>query len=283
MGNGSKRGHLVLIGGAEDKQNERLILKETVRLNSAQNVAVVTTATSYPDEVYETYLEAFHDIGVPRVAHFDIGRRSDANDSKRYKGLSDCKLLYFTGGNQERLVDIIGNTRLHRKIQKLHLKGVTIAGTSAGAAAIGNPMILGGDGNAGLQKGYVTILDGLGLLDRIVIDTHFLARCRIPRLVQVLSTGKADFGIGVCEDTAVLLSPDRVLTVVGSGTVTCLNSRVMDFSNYDRIRYDDKIAVDGLRLSMLTHGARFDLNAAAVVDAVEGPRFRNGSRAPLSP
>jgi cyanophycinase len=146
-----------------------------------------------------------------------------------------------------------------------HQQGTTIAGTSAGAAALGNPMILEGNGNRGFQKKQVISQPGFGCLNGIVIDTHFLERCRIPRLSQILSAGNASIGLGLSEDTGAIISPSGQFEVIGSRVVTVLDNTKMNYTNYERIGANEQVVVDGLRLSFLSKGLQYDIHQKKIL------------------
>lgn len=260
-----KKGYIVLIGGAEDKKNSKDVLSQLVKINQAGNIVVIPTASGYPRESFEDYRRAFNDIGVMDVHMLDIRYRDHTKNPAHISLIEKADIIFFTGGDQEKLVKIIGDTLLIEKIREQHAKGVTIAGSSAGASAIGNPMIAGGNGKRGFHKGNVRVKPGFGFLDQMVIDTHFMERSRIPRLTQALSGGlSAEIGIGLSEDTAVFIGPEEQFMVIGSQVVTVLNNDKMAYSNYTNVGSYEHVAVDGIRLSFLTSGMVFDLKRKQV-------------------
>ncbi len=266
----SRKGTLVLIGGAEDRKYEKKILNHIIRINHPGKVAVFPTASSYPGEVYETYRRAFRDIGVEEVFYVDI-RHPDEADRPRYlKMVKESDLIFFTGGDQERLVDVLGGSRMLKRIRHRYNRGATIAGTSAGAAAIGDPMITSGNDTDGFKKGAIHISSGFGFLKRLVVDTHFLARGRIPRLAQMLSSGKARQAIGLDEDAAVAVHPDRTFEVVGSGMVTVMSGYTLHYTSYHQAATDELVGMDRIHISFLTPGMKYSLRKKRVIGTDTG-------------
>lgn len=265
----NQRGYIVLIGGAEDRTYDKEVLKHIVTVSQAKHIALIPTATDYPTEAHRDYTDAFRDLGVHEVSLLDIRYKDEADNPKYFDMLDAADVIFFTGGDQERLVRILAETELIRKIKMRNEEGATIAGTSAGAAAAGDPMIFKGNGHRGFQKGSVSVKKGFGFLEGIVVDTHFMARCRIPRLAQILSTGAAFMGIGLCEDTAAAFSPDNTFEVVGSNTVTVLNGSRLAYSNYHDIQNNDRVAMDGIRMSFLTSGIVYDLKKESLYEEPE--------------
>jgi cyanophycinase len=253
------KGHLVLIGGAEDKTHKKVILRHALKINEAKNVAIIPTASSYPKDLILKYRNAFYELGARNIFPIDIRRRKEADTSQYMEFIEQADLIFFTGGDQDRLVQILAGTSLLQQILRKHQRGATIAGTSAGASALGNPMILEGNGNKGFKKKFVVSKQGFGCLDKVVIDTHFLERCRIPRLAQTLSAGGASIGLGLSEDTGAVISPSGQCEVIGSRVITILDNSKMNYTNYQKIGAAEQVVVDGLKLSFLSHGMQYDL------------------------
>ncbi len=271
-----KSGAIVLIGGAEDKWESRDVLAETRNLNDAKRVAIIPSASGYPVEVYEEYRTAFLALGADRVDLVDVRRRDEAKLPAHGETMEAAELIFFTGGDQERLVRILGNTPLLSAIRERHAAGVTLAGTSAGASAIGHPMIFDGNGTKGFQKRHVASADGFGLLDGLIIDTHFMERGRIPRLSQAVAAHPDGLGIGLGEDTGAVVTPDGRCRVIGNRVVTILGAEDMTFTNVSSVPADEAVAADGLRLSFLTRGMVFDLNRRRVVSEQKSGKRRVG-------
>ena len=260
-----KNGYLVLIGGAEKRSGKMTVLRKTIELNNAQTVVVIPTASSYPRDVGKSYYYIFRDLGAKDVYIFDIRSREEAAKKEYLEKIEDAGLIFFTGGDQVKLVEKIHHTKLFEKIKNKLLQGATVAGTSAGAAAAGDPLIYYGD-YKGFKKGVVRYSEGFGFLKNIIIDTHFTKKNRIYRLSQFLLSGLSNRGIGIGEDTGIIISPDNKCEVVGSGMVTLLNSKKVTYSNYKDIYNYDPVTANGINLGFLHAGAVFNLQYWNVVN-----------------
>jgi len=253
------RGYLVLIGGAEDRKGEKVVLRKLVNLNNAKNIAVIPSATNYPKACGEDYYYAFKDIGVETINVLDIREKSEAEKPEYFKMIEQADIIFFTGGDQVKLVAILNHTKLLELIKKRYEQGATIAGTSAGAAAASNPMIFDGD-TQGLIKGAVNVGDGFGFVKNITIDTHFVARGRIGRMTQFLMSQNVNRGIGIGENTAIVISAKNIFEVVGTGIVSVVDISGVSYSNYDIISESDRISVNGIKAGFLQAGCVFNMN-----------------------
>jgi len=261
------KGNLILIGGAEDRKEDKLILRKIVELNNAKTVTVIPSASCYPTGVSEDYYHAFKSLGVENIQIFDIREPGEADSEKYIQEIEKSDLVFMTGGDQVKLFHVFRNTELLEKIIHLHNhKGLNIAGTSAGAAVASNPMIY--DGNIhGLKKGSVHFSEGFGLIKDVTIDTHFISRGRLGRLTQFLCTGITSYGIGLGENTAIFINPDNVFHVIGTGMISIVDTKNVSFSNYKDIREDEPIVIHGITAGFLQHGSTFDMNTWKVVSA----------------
>ena len=266
-----KQGYLFLIGGAEDRKNNMLVLKTVVKVSKAKNIVIIPTASNYTREVINTYVDAFKRIGINDVNGIDIRYRDEVDSSENFNSIKQADLVFFSGGDQKRLVEIFENTRLLDFIKQRFFNGLLhIAGTSAGAAAASDPILFDGDYN-GFSKNSVNSCGGFGLLEDITVDTHFLARERIPRLSQFLISGKSLKGIGIDEDTCIIISPDLRFKVIGSGMVTVINAEKITSSNYDIIESKEKYSVNNLRIGFLSPGTKFSLKRWSILKTDSSP------------
>ncbi|MFH0893167.1 MAG: cyanophycinase [Bacteroidota bacterium] len=261
----SNKGVLILIGGAEDKKDDKIILKKIVSLSTTRKVVVVPTASEYPDAAADNYLYAFRDLGVETVHVFNIRERSEADTADNFTKLEESDVIFFTGGDQVRLVKTLNGTELISRIKERHLNNkLHIAGTSAGAAAASNPLIFDGD-YQGLIKGSINFGKGFGFIEKVTIDTHFVNRGRLGRLTQFLCTGQSTRGIGLGEDTSVFVYPDNTFEVVGSGMVTLVNTDYVTYTNYNQIPENSPIVINGILTGFLQQGTFFDLKKWEVI------------------
>jgi cyanophycinase len=191
--------------------------------------------------------------------------------------LKKADLIFFGGGDQVKLVDTLIHTQFIELVRRRFETGdLHIAGTSAGATAAGNPMIYDGN-HDGLIKGSVKHADGFGFIDGVAIDTHFFARGRLSRLSQFLISGLCQKGIGLDEDTGIMICPDSQLKVIGSGVVTVLNSSKLSGSNFTSAATGEKLRFNNLRFGVLPHGSMFSLRKWAIMSRVSS---RNRCAAP---
>jgi cyanophycinase len=271
------RGYLIAIGGAEDKgtdeERERQnsldfftegILKQIVELagkKSEPRIEVVTTASSIPEEVAYTYKKAFKQLGCVDIGHLRIGNRKEAESKKVLDRLEQCNCLHFSGGDQIRLSSIIGGTEfcniLKERYQSDHF---IIAGTSAGAAAMTAIMICGGAEDKAYQKGEVQLSMGLGLLPNAIIDTHVDARGRFGRLVQAIASQPGAVGIGLDEDTGVIIEKGNRLRAIGSKSVIIIDGSSIGHNNIADIRNGMPISVSGLKVNVMTNSDTYDMD-----------------------
>lgn len=269
FGSENKRSPLILIGGAEEKTGNKDVLKEVVKISNASSIAVVPTASGYPDEVFRNYDYAFRDLGVKEVFNFDVRYKNEADKPDYFEKLEKCNLVFFGGGDQVKLVEMFDGTKLLSEIKTRFFSGnLCVAGTSAGAAAASDPMLYDGDYNS-FQKGTVRTGRGLGFINGITIDTHFFNRERIPRLTQYLSAGYGIKGIGIDEDTGIAISPDLKFEVFGSGMVTLINYDRVTYSNFNSMDDKQKFSIHNLRFGFLAAGAMFSLKRWVVIKNTE--------------
>ncbi len=270
-GQGS-RGFIIPIGGAEDKDGERLILRRFVALAGGKDarIAVLPTASRVAD-TGPKYRSLFKDLGARDVTLVAVRDRRDIEQAEWEEALTGVTGVFFTGGNQLRLSTILGGTALATRVRRLNASGTHVAGTSAGAAFVSEHMIAhGGEGPTPLV-GQVSMAPGLGLTNRVVVDQHFRQRDRLGRLISALSTNPFAVGLGIDEDTAAFLSPDNVVEVVGSGAITVVDLGSAEANTAATSKSGRPVQVVGVRVHVLGHGARFDLNtrSAAIVEEAD--------------
>src|ERR1700752_294803 len=257
---GQRRGWLIAIGGAENKENDRRILERFVAAaGGAMADLVVIPPASRMHETGPRYEQIFSDIGAARVSVMDFDTRRDCQESGRLERLAEASGVFFTGGNQLRLTTLLGGTPVAKLIRTVNARGVTVGGTSAGASILSEHMIAAGDDVASVVAGSVRLAPGLGLTNRFIIDQHFRQRDRLGRLLTALAYNPFAVGIGLDEDTAAFINPQRVLTVVGTGALTIVDPSELEFSSMAKVRKNDPVCLIGLKLHILDHGATFNL------------------------
>jgi cyanophycinase len=254
-------GHLVIIGGGEDKQNDMAILKRFVELSGGPDakIVVITAASSVAENMWDTYDRAFADLGVTRHSHLHLQSRSDANDETHIRDVVDADGIFMTGGDQKRLLAIIGGTALDAEMHAaLKLRGACIGGTSAGASAMSGHMLAQGRAELHPEKGSVSLGAGLGFLHKVVIDQHFSERQRLSRLLSVVAQNPYLQGIGIDEDTALVVERGVGIEVVGQGAVTVVDGRTMSTNVAEIANHETPELID-VRLHLLPAGSQYAL------------------------
>jgi len=242
-----QRGYLILIGGAENNSNDSGILKHILDVTRAVKIVLIPTASCYPRDVHRDYGDTFNVLNIPETTCLDIRDAREADEAHCLAAVEEADLVYFSGGDQVRLVSKLVRTELLDRIRARFASGsLHIAGTSAGAAAAGNPMIYDGD-YKGSFKGSIGFMEGFGFLDGITIDTHFSARQRLSRLAQFLVSGKCEKGIGLDENTGIVVYPNDEFEVIGADMAVVLNSAAVTGSNYHDIVKDTPLCFNNMK------------------------------------
>ncbi len=259
MSSETKR-QLVIIGGAEDKEGDCIILREVVRRagGTKARIVIMTAATELPREVGENYIRIFKRLGADEVRIIDTESREDAASSTSLKAIEEATGIFFTGGDQARITSIIKDTELDTAIHKRYSEGIVIAGTSAGAAVMPDVMIVEGDSETNPRINVVDLGPGMGFLPGVVIDQHFSQRGRLGRLISALAQQPAVLGFGIDENTAMVVTDDE-FEVIGAGIITVVDESEVVHNNVDEILRDEPLAFCGAKLHILPHGYKYDL------------------------
>ncbi|MBC7543972.1 MAG: cyanophycinase [Candidatus Sericytochromatia bacterium] len=266
-------GRLVIIGGAEDKEGDKQILARVIALSGADRarIAVITTASSITAEMEAIYTRAFLDLGAASIIPLHIDDRADANNPDHVEAISNATGVFMTGGSQARLAHILGGSEVAKAMHRSRRdRGTCIAGTSAGASAISEHMVRDGDQDILPRKDMTNLIPGLGLLKRVLIDQHFTQRQRLARLVAAVAENPFVLGIGIDENTALVVDADTTLEVIGAGTVNIVDGRSMD-SNITSIRPGTLLTLNNINLHILAAGARFHVESRTVRPSVPQP------------
>jgi len=268
-------GHVIIIGGAEDKVRERVILTRFIRLAGGADarIAVISTASSLGPLAGEMYRRVFGELGAAEVNPIHAMTRGQANDADAARMVRDSTGIFLTGGNQLRLSSTIGGTALAQQIVRRHREGAVIAGTSAGASAMSTHMVAFGASGSTPKQRMVQMAAGLGILPGVIIDQHFEARNRLGRLLAIIASNPSLLGIGVDEDTAGVVGPDRVMEVIGRRSVTILDGAASETDAWE-VKAHKPVMISNVVLHSLPPGYRFDLErrervAAPMLRALE--------------
>ena len=263
---GHTRGALLPIGGAMDLHRKRVILFRFCALAGGHDarIVVIPTASELPDGGAE-YLEVFAQNGVMNVQVLPLRERMEAHEYAVVEAINQATGIFMTGGNQLKLTAMLGGTPVVTAIRRANARGVPVAGTSAGASAMSAHMIAGGAKGLVPRYGMVQFGPGLGLTNRVVIDQHFGARHRLGRLITAVSFNPYLIGLGLDENTAAEIDDDRLMRVVGEGSVTVVNGAKISYSNVHQLKPGQKAAIVGVELHILTHGWSYDFLSREVI------------------
>ena len=264
----TKPGPLVIIGGGEDREGEKVVLREFVRLAGGPEARIVllSVASETPEEYDRIYRAAFEAIGVADFRALETRTRHDADRARDVGIVEAATGVFFTGGDQQRLVRTLHDTRLVRALHAGRAEGLAIAGTSAGAAMMSDAMIEEGESETCPRAGLVRLRPGLGFLSGVVIDQHFAQRGRLGRLLAALATRPEALGAGIGEDTAMVVEGETFRTV-GSGVVTIIDSSGLSHNSLPGAKPDEPLTLSGLRVHTVGAGPRFDLRGRALLPA----------------
>lgn len=270
------KGKLFAIGGAEDKGVD-LEKGEVVRNNlnffelgilrriveeaggPSIRMEVITTASMIPNEVGENYLNAFGKIGCTNIGLLPIRNRADAMKQEYIDRIKNCNAMMFSGGNQLRLTATFGGTQfleiaLNRYNDETNF---VVAGTSAGAMAMSNTMIYEGSATTAHLKSEVKITTGLGFMDDVIFDSHFEKRGRFGRLAQAIATNPSAVGIGLGEDTGMLIKDGNIMEAIGSGLVMIIDGHEIGHNNIADIPDGNPISVENIKVHFCEKGNGF--------------------------
>ncbi|MBK6825785.1 MAG: cyanophycinase [Chitinophagaceae bacterium] len=266
------RGKLIAIGGAEDKGTDletgefhrsnlnffelgilRRVVEEAGGVNA--RIEVITTASTIPYEVGENYLNAFGKIGCTNIGLMHIRNRQDAMEAQYLNRIRECDAVMFSGGNQLRLSVTDGGTEFLALLKKRYQEDqFLIAGTSAGAMAMGQTMIYEGNATRAHLKGEVKMTSGLGFINSVIIDSHFEKRGRFGRLAQAVATNPSTIGIGLGEDTGMLITEGNKMEAIGSGLVVIVDGHDILHSNIADIPDGNPISMENLKVHFCEKG-----------------------------
>jgi cyanophycinase len=274
------KGKLIIIGGAVDmgsnvtiqehilqpdyiKFFEQGILKRIITESAKHEgslIEVITTASQIPELVGNEYIKAFGQLNVTNVNVLHIKSREDAGNREYLERIRKADVVMFSGGDQLRLTAIFGGTEFLQILKQRYVKeNFVIAGTSAGAAAASTHMIYRGQSNEALIKGEVQITAGLGFIDSVIVDTHFVQRGRIGRLMYAVATNPGILGIGLGEDTGLLVTEGSMMEAIGSGLIILVDGRNIVATNIYDVEIGSPVSIDNLKVHVMSIFDKYDL------------------------
>ena len=272
------KGTLIPIGGNEDKGNDEGeqyhleyiadgILSRVVRESGGNDalIVVIPTASSIPGEVGENYLNAFDKLGCTNVVVLDIREREASEDKKNIELIKRADCVMFSGGNQSKITQKIGGTTIHTVLKERFAKeSLVIAGTSAGAMCMSSEMITGGSSQESLVKGAVGMAEGMGFIPNLIIDSHFIKRGRFGRLAEAVAKFPSLMGVGLAEDTGLVIKNCNTFEVIGSGMVILFDPRDLKHNNVEVLKKGTPMSLVNLKAHVLTNGDQFNITKRQV-------------------
>jgi cyanophycinase len=254
-------GVLFVIGGAEDREDTKVILSHFAERIGSGKLVISTLASGYADEVWEIYHTLFSSMGVKRVNHLCMDHRDETSKDPRLDMLADAKAIFFTGGDQLKITTQLGGTTLLERIEEIYRRGGIVGGTSAGATALGEMMLVGSPHEGICKLSDIQMTPGLGLVKNMIIDQHFSERGRIRRLLGSVAQNPRMLGIGIDEDTAIVVESDGVFHALGSGAVYVVDGHDLSYTNISEASFRRAMSVFDVKLHVLSNGDRFDLRS----------------------
>jgi cyanophycinase len=248
-------GTIVLLGGGYD--DPTLALLASLLPNRHAPIEILTTATAYePATTHAGYARVLGTLGCPHVGHLQVDSCHPADAPATLARLQAAALVFLTGGNQERLTEYLAGTQFLEILRQRHQReaGFFLAGTSAGASALGGQMLVAGRGWRSLLGGGIEVVAGLGLLPNLLIDQHFVERERYPRLLHAVLSYPHLLGLGLSEETGLLLRPDRPAEVFGTEVVVVVDARGVTSTNVAALPKGQPLGARGLSVDLLVAG-----------------------------
>lgn len=270
MSTSKANGVLIPIGGNEDKGEDESytldfinggILSHVVNESGGKDalVVVIPTASSIPEKVGENYLAAFEKLDCSNVKILDIKTREEAEKEDNLRLIENANCVMFSGGNQSRIINTIGQTKMHELLTRKHKEEhFVIAGTSAGAMAMSEDMIAGGSSAESLLKGAVKLREGLGFISDLVIDSHFIRRGRFGRLAEAMASLPDLVGVGLAEDTGLVVKKGQ-FKVIGSGMVIVFDPSHLIHNYHEILREGTPMSMSNLVVHVLANGDKFKM------------------------
>jgi cyanophycinase len=226
--------------------------------NEDSRIVVMTTATEHPEEVGNLYRKIFKRLGVRDIDIVNISSRIDALDEEYIRMIRSATCIFFTGGDQLRITSLLGGAAAYTALHDAYNRGTLLVGTSAGASAMSSNMIVEGVNDEAPKYCTLKMAPGLGILSEVIIDQHFAQRGRIGRLLAAVAQNPYMLGVGIDEDTAIIVEGD-VFTIIGSQTVTVVDGMNLSHTNVSELKPDEPLALTDIKLHILPKGYGFNM------------------------
>jgi cyanophycinase len=258
---------VMVIGGAEDKVNGCSILTAFFQSSGAElaTIGIIPCASQEPSVVGDRYLQIFEKMGALNVLVLDIRQPKECDEEIWLNSLAHCTGIFVTGGDQVRLCDLLGESKFIESIKaRVQLGNLVLAGTSAGAAVMGEKMIAGGSSGESPNQLLVDLADGLGIFPDLLVDQHFHNRNRMARLFSAIAANPDKLGIGIDEDTCAAFKQDGTFEVIGKGTITIIDPGGLTHTNYPEAVELSPLSLHNLKVHVLSQGDRYDYQRRTV-------------------
>ncbi len=271
------RGDLFIIGGKEDKEGDKVILRQFIDISGGKKacIGILTTATEFPQELGEEYRQIFETLGCKETILFHLDNRESAEDDKIREDLRRCTGLFITGGDQVRLTSILGGTVFYEELRnRWNQEGMVIGGTSAGAAVMSCHMIMSAHET---EEEYIVEMGaGFCLIEDVIIDQHFSQRARFGRLMTAIAHNPQIMGVGIDENTAIWVQDEgERFTVIGENLVTVFDGKKLDYVDTTNHGNNQNITISGVRLHSLAAGYIFDLKQRELMNDISKEEHRH--------
>ncbi len=253
---------ILVIGGAEDKVHGKEILQTFFDRSGGLDakIGIIPSASREPSIIGERYLQIFEDMGAKEIQVLDVRDRDRGNDSRYLDFVEESTGIFITGGDQLRLCGLLAETPLmNRIIERVKRNEIALAGTSAGAAAMGYQMISGGSSGECPNRSLVDMAMGFGIIPEVLVDQHFYNRNRLARLLSAISAHPNLLGVGIDEDTCAMFESDGTIRVLGCGTVTIVDASEVSYNNREQVQGHNPLGMHNIKLHLLNYGDRYDL------------------------
>jgi cyanophycinase len=254
-------GSLILIGGHEDKEGDKIILRAVAKEAGRGKLVVATVATETPKDLFNEYNDVFRSIGVRHVHHLSFETREEAMRDSTLRVLDDAKVVFFTGGDQLKITSQMGDTPIYSRVKEIFQAGGTLAGTSAGASVMTETMVVSGTSDDTNKIGdLIKLAPGFGFVGGVVVDQHFAQRGRVARLLGVVAQNPRILGIGIDENAAVRIRRGS-FQCIGDNAVYVLDASKMQFTNVAEGDPDESLCVYGVRIHVMNQSDKFNLKS----------------------
>lgn len=251
---------LMPIGGSVDAEHPRVIQEFITRAGGAEARIVILPQASALAETGPNYVRQCLELGAKTAVSLEFRHRSEADSAENLKAIERASGIFFSGGVQMRITQLLGGTRLEQALLQAYQRGCVIAGSSAGASVLSKTMIAYGESGPTPRQGIVQLTAGLGFTDRFVFDQHFRQHDRLGRLIYAVSANPGILGIGLDEDTAAIIENEETIYVLGSGAITIVDGHKMQASNIAEAERKSPIAASGLLVHVLTEGCFYTVS-----------------------